>query len=131
MRADRFFVAAAGMCLAAFSCASAYGQSKVKVIKPKANAPVTAPSSEPDKVLYDRAMIDYKKKRYIEERLSLDVLINTYPDSEYLAKAKLAKANAYYAEGGVSNLTQAIGEYKSFVVFFPFMADEDAYAQMQ
>jgi outer membrane protein assembly factor BamD len=131
MRSDRFFVAAAGLCLATFSCGSAHGQGKVKVIKPKETAPAAAPSSEPDKVLYDRAMNDFKRKRYVEERLSLDVLINTYPDSEYLAKAKLAKADAYYAEGGVSNLTQAIGEYKSFVVFFPFMADEDAYAQMQ
>jgi outer membrane protein assembly factor BamD len=131
MRSDRFFVAAAGMCLAVLSCASAYGQGKVKVIKPKQAAPAAQPSSEPDKVLYDRAMTDFKHKRYEEERLSLDVLINTYPDSEYLAKAKLAKADAYYAEGGVSNLTQAIGEYKSFVVFFPFMTDEDSYSQMQ
>jgi outer membrane protein assembly factor BamD len=132
MRGDRFFIAAAGICLVAICCGSAFGQGKVKVIKPKPTpTPAVQTSSEPDKVLYDRAMTDLKKKRYIEERLSLDVLINTYPDSEYLAKAKLAKADSFYQEGGVSNLTQAIGEYKSFVVFFPFLTDEDAYAQMQ
>jgi TolA-binding protein len=44
-------------------------------------------SAEPDKALYDRAMADQKKGRYTEARLSLQTLINTYPDSEYLAKA--------------------------------------------
>jgi outer membrane protein assembly factor BamD len=130
MRGNRVIVFG-GICLAAFSCTSAFGQGKIKVIKPKqAPAPAAQPSSEPDKVLYDRAMADLKKKRYIEERLSLETLINTYPDSEYLDKAKLAVADSYYTEGGVSNLTQAIGEYKSFVVFFPF-DDKAPYAQMQ
>ncbi len=129
MRGDRFIVAA-GVLLAAFSCASAYGQGKIKVIKPKAAPAAAPPSAEPDKVLYDRAMLDLKKRRYEEERLSLETLINTYPDSEYLDKAKLAVADSYYSEGGVSNLTQAIGEYKSFIVFFPF-DDKAPYAQMQ
>ncbi|HEY6464663.1 MAG TPA: outer membrane protein assembly factor BamD [Candidatus Acidoferrales bacterium] len=114
----------------AFSCTSAFGQGKIKVVKPKQAPAPAVQSSEPDKVLYDRAMADLKKKRYIEERLSLETLINTYPDSEYLDKAKLAVADSYYTEGGVSNLTQAIGEYKSFVVFFPG-DDKAPYAQMQ
>jgi len=89
-----------------------------------------ASSSEPDKVLYDRAQADLKHNRYTEGRLALQTLINTYPDSEYLAKAKLAIADSYYKEGGTSNLTQAISEYKDFETFFPFL-DEAAYAQMQ
>ncbi len=89
-----------------------------------------ASSSEPDKVLYDRAQADLKHNRYTEGRLALQTLINTYPDSEYLAKAKLAIADSYYKEGGASNLTQAISEYKDFETFFPFL-DEAAYAQMQ
>jgi outer membrane protein assembly factor BamD len=87
-------------------------------------------SAEPDKVLYDRAMADVKKGRYTEGRLSLQTLINTYPDSEYLAKAKLAEADSYYKEGGTTNLTQAIQGYKDFETFFPFL-DEASYAQMQ
>jgi outer membrane protein assembly factor BamD len=89
-----------------------------------------ANSAEPDKVLYDRAQTDLKHSRYTEGRLALQTLINTYPDSEYLAKAKLAIADSYYKEGGTSNLTQAISEYKDFETFFPFL-DEAAYAQMQ
>ena len=71
-----------------------------------------------------------KEAQYIEARLDFQTLINTYPDSEYLAKAKLGVADSFYKEGGTSNLTQAVEEYKNFIVFFPFL-DEAAYAQMQ
>jgi outer membrane protein assembly factor BamD len=98
--------------------------------KKKPNALDTTESAEPDKVLYTRAMADIKRGRYTEGRLTLQTLINTYPDSEYLAKAKLGVADSYYKEGGTSNLTQAIDEYKNFIIFFPFL-DEAAYAQMQ
>jgi outer membrane protein assembly factor BamD len=87
-------------------------------------------SAQPDKILYDRALEDIKHGRFTEGRLSLQTLINTYPDSEYLAKAKLAVADSYYKENGTSNLTQAVAEYKDFITFFPFL-EEAAYAQMQ
>ncbi len=74
--------------------------------------------------------LDIKKGRYIEGRLAYQTLINTYPDSEYLAKAKLGVADSYFKEGGTSNITQAVQEYKDFITFFPFL-DEAAYAQMQ
>src|SRR5208282_6427916 len=102
----------------------------VKADEKKKNALDTSQSAEPDKVLYTRAMSDIKRGRYTEGRLTLQTLINTYPDSEYLAKAKLGVADSYYKEGGTSNLTQAVDEYKNFIVFFPFL-DEAAYAQMQ
>jgi outer membrane protein assembly factor BamD len=104
---------------------------KTKKAAPAAKtAAAEAASAEPDKVLYDRAQADLKHGRYIEGRLALQTLINTYPDSEYLAKAKLAVADSYFNEGGTSNLTQAIQEYNDFQTFFPFL-DEAAYAQMQ
>jgi len=109
----------------------AFAQRKPKVVKaPPAPPAAQQPSAEPDKVLYDRAMVDIKHNRYTEGRLTLQTLINTYPDSEYLAKAKLAVADSYYKEGGTSNLTQAIAEYGDFTTFFPFL-EEAAYAQMQ
>jgi outer membrane protein assembly factor BamD len=98
--------------------------------KKKPNAADAADSAEPDKVLYNRAMLDLKKGRFTESRLTLQTLINTYPDSEFLALAKLAVADSYYKEGGTSNLTQAIDEYKNFIIFFPFL-EKAAYAQMQ
>ena len=96
----------------------------------KKNAPIAGTSAEPDKVLYARATEDFKHGRYITGRLALQTLINTYPDSEYLAKTKLAVADSYYKEGGTSGLKQSIVEYKDFITFFPFL-DEAPYAQLQ
>jgi outer membrane protein assembly factor BamD len=90
----------------------------------------TGTSSEPDKILYDRAMTDIQHSRYTEARLTLQTLINTYPDSEYLAKATMGVADSYFKEGGSSGYTQAVAEYQNFITFFPFL-DEAAYAQMQ
>lgn len=102
---------------------------KVKTPPAQKKAP-SAESAEPDKVLYMRAIQDVQHKKFTEARLDFQTLINTYPDSEYLAKAKLGVADSFYKEGGTSNLTQAVSEYKNFIVFFPFL-DEAAYAQMQ
>jgi outer membrane protein assembly factor BamD len=85
---------------------------------------------QPDKVLYDRAVEDIKHGRHEVGRLNLQTLINTYPDSEYLAKAKLLIADSYFKQGGTANMTQAISGYKDFIVFFPFLP-EAAYAQLQ
>src|SRR5579863_4733262 len=87
-------------------------------------------SAEADKILYERALNDIQHSRFETARLSLQTLINTYPDSEYLAKAKLAIADSYYKEGGPTGLTQAVAQYQDFITFFPFL-DEAAYAQMQ
>jgi len=87
-------------------------------------------SVEPDRVLYERSLEDIQKSRYIAARLNLMTLINTYPDSEYLAKAKLAVADSYYKEGDSASLTLAVQEYKDFRTFFPFL-EEAAYAQYQ
>src|SRR6266852_3364936 len=87
-------------------------------------------SAEPDKILYSRALDDIKHGRQEVGRLGLQTLINTYPDSEYLAKAKLGIADSYYKEAGTPNMTQAIQGYKDFIVFFPFLK-EAGYAQLQ
>ncbi|MEQ1354188.1 MAG: outer membrane protein assembly factor BamD [Candidatus Acidiferrum sp.] len=87
-------------------------------------------SAQPDRVLYDRATEDIRRGRQEVGRLNLQTLINTYPDSEYLAKAKLLIADSYYKEGGTANMTQAIAGYKDFIVFFPFLP-EASYAQLQ
>jgi outer membrane protein assembly factor BamD len=86
--------------------------------RPSADA-ASAPGAQPDKVLYEKATAEINKGRYDVGRLTLQTLINTYPDSEYLSKAKLAIADSYYKEGGVSGLTQAEAEYKDFITFFP------------
>jgi outer membrane protein assembly factor BamD len=99
--------------------------------KKKVNKSTSADNTaEPDKILYDRALHDIKRGRHEVGRLGMQTLINTYPDSEYLAKAKLSIADSYYKEGGTANMTQAINGYKDFIVFFPFL-QESSYAQLQ
>ena len=49
-------------------------------------------SKQPDKVLFDRAMDALKHNRFDVARMTLQTLINTYPDSEFIARAKLAVA---------------------------------------
>lgn len=128
---NRILTLLVGLSLAA-TPALAQKRKGPKVVKAPEQSAATQqqPSAEPDKILYDRALVDIKHGRYTEGRLSLETLINTYPDSEYLAKAKLAVADSYFKEGGTSNLTQAISEYQDFITFFPFL-EEAAYAQMQ
>jgi len=81
--------------------------------------PNMAPGDQPDKVLFEKAKGEIDHGRYDVGRLTLQTMINTYPDSEYLSKAKLLTADSYYKEGGVSGLTQAEAEYNDFITFFP------------
>jgi outer membrane protein assembly factor BamD len=76
-------------------------------------------SKQPDKALFDRAMDAMKKAHYQEARTLLETLINTYPDSEYIARAKLSLGDAWYNEGGKAAWAQAEVEYKDFQTFFP------------
>lgn len=81
--------------------------------------PNMAPGDQPDKVLYEKAKAEIDHGRYDVGRLTLQTMINTYPDSEYLSKAKLLTADSYFKEGGISGLTQAEAEYNDFITFFP------------
>src|SRR5258708_34574205 len=101
---------------------------KKEIQKEKKIAPVDA--GLPDKVLYDKALDATKRGHFDVARLDLQTLLNTYPDSQYLMKAKLAIADSWFKEGGTAALTQAEQEYKDFETFFP-NAPEAAEAQMR
>jgi outer membrane protein assembly factor BamD len=75
-------------------------------------------------------MIALKKGRFDVARLDLQTMLNTYPDSEYRMRAKLAVGDSWFKEGGTAALTQAEAEYKDFITFFP-NAPEAAEAQMK
>ncbi|HTW31146.1 MAG TPA: outer membrane protein assembly factor BamD, partial [Candidatus Sulfotelmatobacter sp.] len=111
-------------------------QAKDKKPKHKKNEDLSAnplanlKSEQPDKVLFDKAMNSMKHGRYDVARLTLQTLLNTYPDSEYRMRAKLAVGDTWFKEGGTAALTQAEAEYKDFITFFP-NAPEAAEAQMK
>jgi outer membrane protein assembly factor BamD len=94
----------------------------------KYDNPITKDTQQPDKVLFDKAINDIEHSRFEVARLLLQNLINTYDTSEYLAKAKLAIADAWYREGGSHGLANAEAEYKDFILFYPAM-EEAAEAQ--
>jgi outer membrane protein assembly factor BamD len=97
-----------------------------KSVNPLANVG----SKQPDKVLFDRAMEAMKHNHFDVARMTLQTLINTYPDSEFIARAKLAVGDSWYAEGGTASLAQAEQEYRDFETFFPNMP-EAAEAQLK
>src|SRR6202167_4079090 len=87
-------------------------------------------SKQPDKELFDKAMTAMKKGKFDVARLDLQTLLNTYPESEFQMRAKLAVGDSWFKEGGTAALTQAEAEYKDFITFFPNQP-EAAEAQMK
>ena len=132
-RLSKSIVAAA---LAALVFAGVSAQAREKKPKHKKNEDLSANplanvnSKQPDKELFDKAMVAMKKGRFDVARLDLQTMLNTYPDSEYRMRAKLAVGDTWFKEGGTAALTQAEAEYKDFITFFP-QAPEAAEAQMK
>jgi outer membrane protein assembly factor BamD len=116
-----------GFALLALLLALTVACTNKKAVNPLANVG----SKQPDKVLFDRAMDAVKHNRFDVARMTLQTLINTYPDSEFIARAKLAVADSWYAEGGTTAMQQAEIEYKDFITFFPNMTQEAAEAQLK
>jgi outer membrane protein assembly factor BamD len=97
----------------------------------KVNNPLAkVDSKQPDKVLFDRGMDAMKHNHFDVARITMQTLIATYPDSEFIARAKLALADSWYAEGGTAGLAQAEQEYSDFKTFFPNLP-EAAEAQLK
>ena len=94
------------------------------------DTPLISDSEQPDKELFDRSANFLEHNKFTEARLLLQTLINTYPDSEYLAKSKLAIADSWYRQGTSTDLAQAEAEYRDFITFFPTMP-EAGEAQMR
>jgi outer membrane protein assembly factor BamD len=124
-------IAVVGLCVALMP--SAHGIFKKKKKQPGdlgQNPLANVNSKQPDKELFDKAMIAMKKGKYDVARLDLQTLLNTYPETEYAMRAKLAIGDTWYKEGGSAALTQAEAEYKDFITFFP-NTPEAAEAQMK
>jgi hypothetical protein len=59
-------------------------------------------SRKPDKVLFDRAMSAAERHHYDVANLTLQVLVNTYPDSKYAKRAERLVEDPRIAPCGVS-----------------------------
>ncbi|GGG96078.1 outer membrane protein assembly factor BamD [Silvibacterium dinghuense] len=123
-------IAVAGLCLMLLPSAHALGKKKKKQTDLSANPLADVKSKQPDKELFDKAMLALKKGKFDVARLDLQTLLNTYPETEYAMRAKLAIGDTWYKEGGSAALQQAENEYKDFITFFP-NTPEAAEAQMK
>src|ERR1700761_4707298 len=123
-------ISAICLCAAMVPAANALGKKKKKQTDLSANPLGNVNSRQPDKELFDKAMVAMKKGKFDVARLDLQTLLNTYPDTEYAMRAKLAVGDTWYKEGGSAALTQAEQEYKDFITFFP-NTPEAAEAQMK
>jgi outer membrane protein assembly factor BamD len=122
-------ILALGLCFVLVPAGHALKKKK-KNVDLSANPLANVNSAQPDKELYDKAMKALKKGKYDIARLDLQTLLNTYPDTEYAMRAKLAVGDTWYKEGGTAAMAQAEQEYKDFITFFP-NTPEAAEAQMK
>jgi outer membrane protein assembly factor BamD len=133
---NRLLMKFAAVTLAVLVLAGVAAEARTKKPKRKKNEDLSAnpladvASKQPDKELFDKAMAAMKRNRFDVARLDLQTMLNTYPDSEYRMRAKLAVGDTWFKEGGAAALTQAEAEYKDFITFFP-QAPEAAEAQMK
>jgi outer membrane protein assembly factor BamD len=126
----RISVVCLGGAIAFAPCAFAKRHKRQKDFNLNKNPLASVHSEQPDKILFDKAMHAMKKNRFEIARLDLQTLLNTYPESEYAMRAKLAVGDTWFKEGGTAALAQAEAEYKDFITFFP-NAPEAAEAQMK
>jgi outer membrane protein assembly factor BamD len=62
-------------------------------------------------------LTDRGEHRYA--RATLQSIINSYPDSQFVPDAYWAIGLAFYKEGGTHNLGKAMDQFHSFLLFFP------------
>jgi outer membrane protein assembly factor BamD len=72
-----------------------------------------------DRVLFEEGAKEVRKGHHDTGRLLFATIINTYPDSPFLALAKLAIADSFFLEGTTSALIQAAQAYQDWLTFFP------------
>jgi outer membrane protein assembly factor BamD len=85
---------------------------------------------EPDKFLWERGTENLEKKRWLVSREYFRQLIDTYPQSQYRASAKLGLGDSFLGERSTESFVLSINEVREFLNFYP--THEDAhYAQFK
>lgn len=107
------------LAVAAFAAACASGPKR---------PPVGA--EEPDKFLFEHGTTALNERRWLVAREFYRQLMDSYPQSEYRADAKLGIADTYLGEGSIESQILAINEYREFLSFYP-THDRADYAQFK
>ena len=83
---------------------------------------------EPDKFLWERGTRELDSKHWFNAREYFRQLMDSYPQSQYRADAKLGLADTYLGESSSESKVLAINEYREFLSFYPTHPRAD-YAQ--
>jgi outer membrane protein assembly factor BamD len=89
-----------------------------------------AGSLEPDKFLFERGTENLNKKRWLVAREYFRQLIDSYPQSQFRADAKLGLGDTYLGEHSGESYVLAINEFREFLSFYP-THDRSHYAQFK
>ena len=81
-----------------------------------------------DKFLFDRGAEALTEKHWLEAREYFRRLVDTYPNSQYRAEAKLGVGDSYLGENRADSYILAANEFREFLRFFPLDRRAD-YAQ--
>src|SRR4249919_1523079 len=89
-----------------------------------------AGSLEPDKFLFERGTENLNKRRWLVAREYFRQLIDSYPQSQFRADAKLGLGDTYLGEHSGESYVLAINEFREFLSFYP-THDRAHYAQFK
>lgn len=85
-------------------------------------------TAQPDKFLFERGTEALRDKKWLNAREYFRELVDSYPQSQYRAEAKLGIGDSYLGDGTTESKVLAINEFREFLTFFPTHARAD-YAQ--
>jgi len=85
---------------------------------------------EPDKFLFERGTEELNKRHWVVAREYFRQLVDSYPQSQYRADAKLGVGDTYLGEATAENDVLAINEFREFLSFYPTHKRAD-YAQLK
>lgn len=93
----------------------------IAVLSACASGPKRPPvgTLEPDRFLFERGTEELNKKHWLTSREYFRQLMDSYPQSQYRAEAKLGLADTYLGEGTAESSVLAINEYREFLSFYP------------
>jgi len=103
----------------------AFGAAACKSSQPKIAPALTAS----DEALFKEGEKLIKKDAE-KARLYLRQIIDSFPQSFYAQRARLAIADSYFRQGDEANLVLAASEYQEFIRLFPY-SPSASYAQLQ
>ena len=85
-------------------------------------------TAQPDKFLFDQGTAALNDQKWLNAREYFRELVDSYPQSQYRADAKLGIGDSYLGDGTTESKILAINEFREFLTFFPTHQRAD-YAQ--